>query len=178
VNLEAEYRQRCRAPSDIREHLPVFVRLCEKVGARKVIELGTRSGVSTVGWLYGLRDQGHLWSVDLDAGPPLDWPHWTFVRGDDLDPAVVGQLPSDADIVFVDTSHDYQHTRAELNVYATKVRPGGRLVLHDTELRQPAGVGPQPPYPVKRAVTEFCADEALAVEFLPNSFGLAMIEVN
>jgi hypothetical protein len=30
---------------------------------------------------------------------------------------------------------------------------------------------------VKRAVTEFCAEEGFAVTFLPNNFGLALITV-
>lgn len=178
VTLEDEYRRLCRTPSDIYEHLPVFFHMVGELGATKVIELGTRSGVSTIAWLYGLHDQGELWSVDLDPQPPIgDWPHWTFIQGDDLNPDVVRQLPSDADVVFIDTSHAYAQTLAELNVYSRKVRPGGRIVLHDTELRRPELVGPQPPFPVKKAVTEFCDDEALKVEFLPNCFGLAIITI-
>jgi cephalosporin hydroxylase len=178
VNLEAAYKQACATPSDINEHLPVFFDLCVDLRASKVIELGTRGGVSTVAWLYAMELlDGHVWSVDVDPAPALSHARWTFVQGSDLNPEVFKALPDSADIVFIDTSHSYSQTSAELHLYATKVRSGGRIVLHDTELRRPFGVGVQPAYPVKKAVTEYCAEEGVAVTFLPNNFGLAIVSV-
>ncbi len=173
------YARACQEPSDIYEHLPVFVRLCVELDAKQVIELGTRSGVSTVAWLYGLdMTAGHLWSVDLNEAPDLLAYEWTFMQGNDLDPALVAALPSDADVVFIDTSHHYAQTLAELNVYRWKVRPGGKIVLHDTELAHPEGwTRAQPPYPVKTAVNEFCRDEGLHARFSPQCWGLAIIDI-
>lgn len=178
TSLAERYARACETPSDIYEHLHVFVEMCKKLDARTVIELGTRGGVSTIAWLYGLEQtDGHLWSVDIDPAPELVHERWTFLQGNDLDPNIVKQLPR-ADIVFIDTSHMYQQTLAELNVYTCRVRPGGKIVLHDTELARPEGwTRAQPVYPVKTAVKEFCNDEGFTVRFLPNCFGLAIVDV-
>lgn len=179
MTLAQRYHHACHTPSDIGEHLPTFVDLCRRLNAKKVIELGTRGGVSTIGWLYGLEEtDGHLWSVDIDPPPPFKHDRWTFIQGDDLDPETLAQLPrGTVDIVFIDTSHVYEQTVAELNVYRWRVRRGGRIVLHDTELRHPIDAPIFPPYPVKRAVKEFCDEEKLIWTNHPNSFGLAVIQV-
>jgi predicted O-methyltransferase YrrM len=170
------YLDACHTPSDIFEHLPVFVDLCRELKATKVIELGTRGGVSTIAWLYGLDHQGHLWSVDINPGPLLDYEHWTFLRGHDLDPVVLAELPEKVDAIFIDTSHHYEDTLRELETYLPRVREGGRLVLHDTELEvpedSPAG---DPPYPVKTAVEYFCELHDLEWSNVTNCYGLAQI---
>jgi cephalosporin hydroxylase len=175
--LTSQYVRACATPSDIYEHLPTFVGLVEELEATTVIELGTRGGVSTVAWLYGLeKTDGHLWSVDIDPAPEFEHGRWTFIQGNDLDPQIVGQLPL-ADIVFIDTSHHYEQTVAELNVYRWKVRPGGKIVLHDTELARPEGAPPRPRYPVRTAVEEFCSDEGLAWMNYPNCWGLGIVSI-
>lgn len=161
VNLETEYWRLCATPSDINEHLPTLVEAVHQLNAHHVIELGTRGGVSTVAFLYALtKTGGRLTSVDIDPPPPgLEHDQWTFIQGDDLAPGTVEQL-ADADIVFIDTSHHYEHTRRELNLYKWLVRPGGLLILHDTELAHPMDSPPgDPSYPVKRAVLEFVESE-------------------
>lgn len=120
---------------------------------------------------------GHLWSVDLDPQPALDVDAgWTFIQGDDLDPAVLRQLPPAADIVFIDTSHRYDQTLAELNVYYPRVRAGGKIVLHDTELARPIGSEVGIRFPVKTAVEEFCNEELLTWENYPNCNGLGVVD--
>lgn len=179
MSVVARYQEAVTTPSDIYEHLPKFVALCEFLQAKKVIELGTRGGVSTIAWLFGLEiTDGHLWSVDIDPAPELANERWTFIHGDDLDPKVFNALPDSADVVFIDTSHDYQQTLAELHLYKWKVRPGGRIVLHDTELAHPYGLPIRPRYPVKTAVEEFCSEEDLAWENFPNCFGLGIITMS
>jgi len=173
------YIEACETPSDINEHLPTFVDLCVALNAKTVIELGTRGGVSTIAWLYGLEvTDGHLWSVDIDAKPDLEHERWTFVQGDDLDPATLAQLPKQADIVFIDTSHAYLHTKQELNIYKWRVRPGGRIVLHDTALAQPESwTRDQPKFPVGVAVDEFCREEGFKVRYYQNCFGLGVVTI-
>jgi len=79
--------------------------------------------------------------------------------------------------VFIDTEHSYEQTLAELNVYSWYVRPGGKIVLHDTELLKPFGLRHQPPYPVKKAVEDFCREEVLPWKNYPNNNGLAIIDM-
>ena len=178
TTLEQEYQRLCVTPSDIHEHLPTFVELAGRLQARHVIELGTRTGVSTIAWLWALNaNGGHLTSIDIDKRPDIgEHDHWTFIQGDDLDPAIVSALEP-ADIVFIDTSHLYDQTVKELNVYRWLVKPGGVIVLHDTELPQPEGAPPRPRYPVKTAVTEFC--EANGFDWMnhPNCWGLGIIRL-
>lgn len=176
--LESEYRRLCDLPSDINEHLPTFVTLVEAVDARHVIELGTRSGVSTIGWLYSLADTGgHLTSIDLSPRPDIgDHDNWTFIQGDDLDPTILATLDR-ADIVFIDTSHTYDQTVSELNIYRWLVKPGGLIVLHDTENRTPEDAPPRPLYPVRKAVVEFCEDNGLTWVNMVNCWGLGIIRM-
>lgn len=178
VSLLERYEQVAGTPSDIVDHLPRFVQMVTRLGARVVIELGTRTGVSTIAWLYALEQTGgHLFSVDIDPRPEIgEWPHWTFIQGDDLDPTVLAQLPQ-ADIVFIDTSHLYEHTRNELSVYRWLVRRGGLIVCHDTQLAQPIGAPARPRFPVRTAIKEFCEEEGFRWSEFPDSWGLGVIEL-
>lgn len=174
------YVRSVRNYSDFHEHVSYCAELVVRLDAQKVIELGTRSGVSTAGWLYGLAQTGgHLWSVDLDPAPDLPVSSgWTFIQGNDLDPAVTAQLPDTVDIVFIDTDHRYAQTLAELNVYYPRVRPGGKIVLHDTENARPLDAEVGIRYPVKRAVEEFCNEELLTWTNHPNCWGLGVVAVD
>jgi predicted O-methyltransferase YrrM len=179
MNLAEMYLERCATPSDIHLHLPRFVAMVHEAEAQHVIELGSRSGVSTVAWLYALeKTGGRLTSVDLDCAPEIGtWSHWRHIRGDDLDRLVMCQLPP-ADIVFIDTSHALQQTRDELEAYLPLVRRPGLIVLHDTELPQPMdaplrdGV-----FPVKRAVREFVKRHGFEWDNYPECNGLGIVKV-
>lgn len=179
MTLRDEFLRLCHTPSDIYEHLPTFVDLVVARDVQHVIELGTRTGVSTIAWLEGLRQTGGtLVSVDIDEQPDIgEYDHWSFIQGSDLDPQVLAQLDP-ADIVFVDTSHDYTHTIRELNIYQHFVRRPGLIVCHDTELKHPLGVPAFPAYPVKTAIEEFCAENNYPVTYHTNCWGLGIIEVN
>lgn len=178
MTLADEYARRCAEPSDIYQHLPTFVELVKATNAQHVVELGTRSGVSTIAWLYGLESTGgRLTSVDIDERPPIgEWPNWSFIQGDDLDPEVFGNLP-EADIVFIDTSHLYDQTLKELNLYRWLVKPGGLIVCHDTELPLPEGAPPRPLFPVRTAIEEFCSAQGLTWTNQPNCWGLGIIQI-
>jgi predicted O-methyltransferase YrrM len=176
--LAGQYARAVATPSDINEHLPTMLELVSQLDATKVVELGTRGGVSTLAWLHALDGRGHLWSVDIDPRPDLpEFDHWTFIQGDDCSADVYGALPDQVDIVFIDTSHAYDHTVRELDLYRWIVRPGGVIVLHDTELYQPGEVGPQPPFPVKKAVLEFVTAEGLTWTNYENNNGLGVIQL-
>lgn len=178
MSLATDYHQLCQTPSDIWSHLPRMVALVEELGATSVIELGTRTGVSTIAWLYALeKTGGHLTSIDIDDRPPIGvYDHWTFVQGDDCDPLIVGELDQ-VDIVFIDTSHLYEHTVRELNLYRWLVKPGGVIVCHDTELPIPEGAPPRPLFPVKKAITEFCAANGFDWHNYPECWGLGVIRI-
>lgn len=180
MSLESVFWDLCKTNSDIQHHLPRFAGMVLNLDARHVIELGTRTGISTVAWLYALGiTGGHLTSVDLLERPENipEFPHWDYIQGDDLDPAVISQLSS-AEIVFIDTSHTYDQTAAELRAYRPLVRRGGRIVCHDTQLEHPPGAPLVPAFPVRQAVVEYVEAEGLRWTEYEDSFGLAVIEVD
>lgn len=171
-DLHALYRERCATPSDIYMHLPRLVELVEQTNAAHVIELGVRAGNSTVAFLYGLeRTGGTLTSVDVSEAPDIGtWAHWRFIHGDDLDDRVLEQL-DEADILFIDTTHTYDQTLAELCAYHRLVRKGGLIVLHDTELR----IGQSKP--VTEAIRTFCAAREVTWVNEPINNGLGVIQL-
>lgn len=193
--LADRYVELCRIESDIYEHLPTFVEAVKELKAKKVIELGTRYGVSTIAWLYALAPEmadGHLWAVDcsfpvpapgsdvnlLDPQGPLGVVPWfTFLLGYDTWPETLDALPKeDVDIVFIDTNHVYEETLVELDLYYPRVRKGGRIYLHDTAIETTGNAStPQPPYPVRTAMEEWATEMGLSWDNNPNCFGLGVI---
>lgn len=180
-SLRAQYEAACRTPSDIHQHLPMFVELVDQLDARRVLELGTRTGVSTLAWLYALEGSGSLTSVDLDGRPPIgNYDHWQFIQGDDMDPAIIAKVSNPPpDIVFLDTSHHYQHTRRELATYRWVVRDGGVIICHDTEVARPEGAPlGDPAFPVRRAIEEFCRDNGFTWVNVSGCNGLGIIRIS
>ena len=109
--------------SDIQEYLPDLYNIAGGYQGVRVLELGTRRGNSTLAFLAAAEAAGgHVWSADVanvaaDPEGMLPWarcPLWTFTCGDDMDPAVQARLPAEVDVLFIDTSHEYLHTLAEL----------------------------------------------------------------
>ncbi len=145
-----------------------------------IIELGVRTGVSSAIWLAGIEkaERGRLWSVDIDEPSGsyvhqiIGHPAWTFHRGNDLDLAVLA--PEDADILFVDTSHAYEHTLAELRLFTPKLQSEGVVFLHDSNVED-VGAGDEP-WSVRRAIDTFIAEHPeWTVEHSADRFGLALM---
>lgn len=130
-----------KRPTDIHQHLLTLHDLVTSMKAQVVIELGVNTGESTVALLEAVAATGgKLYSVDIIPRPRteamlksygLTGP-WEFTVANDLD--YVKTWPKDrfADMVFVDTSHEYQQTKAEIELYEPILRPGGIMVFHDT----------------------------------------------
>jgi len=177
--MRGEFDLRCGLASDIVQHLPQL-HAEASTGDAQVIDLGVRSGNSTAAFLAAVEEHGgHVWSVDI-VQPQVPWfghPQWTFTLGDDLE--VVDDLPDGVDVVFIDTSHHYIQTLAELELYVPKVKPGGVVLMHDVELDIPAWrEATDPPFPVRVAVDEFCADHGLEPEFVAGCYGLGIIRIS
>lgn len=150
---------------DMYPHYPTLTRLARECAT--IIEWGVRGGVSSWAFLDGLPEDGRLVSVDIvPCTVPLRVagdPRWTFIVGDDLDPAVRAQLPARADIVFIDTSHTYEQTIAELDI-ALDYTPR-RIVLHDVNQPQ-----------VRAAVDEFCVATGWRITAYEEPYGLTTLE--
>ena len=119
--------------SDIIEHLPVLERFCLNLNAKKVLELGVRDGESTKAFLKALDiTDGKLISVDINnCSGVSNSGRWQFVQTDDTQ----FDFNEVIDILFIDSSHAFQHTLFELNKFGDLVRAGGVILLHDTNMQ-------------------------------------------
>jgi predicted O-methyltransferase YrrM len=179
VNVSPIYDQRCLLDSDIVGHMPRLYAEAA-IGNAQIIELGVRTGNSTSAFLAAVEQHGgHVWSVDI-VQPDVPWhdhPQWTLTIADDRD--VVDVLPDDVDVLFIDTSHFYGHTLSELRHYVPKVRTGGVVLMHDTELtRTRPG---DPIYPVRAAIERFCKrhlkHRRFTLDYVTGSCGLGVIRL-
>lgn len=181
--MQSEYEARCHRGSDIVDHLPYLHARAAQDGLRAV-ELGVRSGESTAAFLAAVEaHDGYLWSVDVDRPDvPADFygSRWTFIQGDDMGPGILEQLPEQFDLLFIDTSHRYQHTLDELWRYGPRVKPGGVILLHDTDLEVAPGsaADEDKEYPVRRAVVDWCKTTGFSPTFREGCNGLGVIEVD
>ena len=179
------YLDRLSRWSDIYEHLPLLHDVAISRPGVRVLELGSRTGNSTLAFLSGaVAARGHVTSVDI---APLNdqmrmWaaiPEWTFIHGDDMDPQVQDRLPAEVDILFIDTSHEYLHTVKELEAYVPRVVPGGMVLLHDTLFlfARPGEKWDGTPPPVGQAVEDYCTATGRKWTHIPEGYGLGIIRV-
>ena len=182
------YADRAARWSDIREYLPFLHETALSCPAPRVLEFGTRKGNSTLAFLAAceIRGAGHVWSVDqtpcdLDPEGMAPWrhcPRWTFTCGDDMDESVQSLLPAQVDVLFIDTSHEYEHTLGECRAFMPRVAPGGVALFHDTNLHSwPGYRWDSKTPPVQAALDDFCAESGLSWENLPGEYGLGVIRL-
>jgi cephalosporin hydroxylase len=136
----------CSRESDISDHLSALFYHALEASPRLIVELGTRGGESTrillaVAEITG----GRMLSLDVDDCSGIKVPHadrWEFIRGDDVAfgrdrfvpwCAARGLAPK-ADVIFIDTSHLYEHTKEELKAWTGHLTDTGTLILHDTNM--------------------------------------------
>ena len=130
--------------TDISSHLPTIFAHCVMKQPKIIIEVGVRSGESTVSFKKAAEYSGaKLIGVDIDIKSAdvyaqlkiknaefrtmndvdfADWWHASEYKG------------SKADIIFIDTSHLYEHTVQELEVFVPLLADDGLLVFHDTNM--------------------------------------------
>ena len=98
---------------------------------RTVLELGVGPGYSTQKILQALGGKG-LWSVDISPCTGIreriseDYPDWVFIQEDDRKLKWTRKV----DLIFIDTSHQYEHTLEELEKYSPYAQHW--IFLHDT----------------------------------------------
>lgn len=128
--------------SDIADHLNTIFALAMSKKPKSILELGTRGGESTkvltlVAELVGAKG----YSVDLNPSPIWlnEKEYWTHFEANDIEFGQTlskfwpnGDLFSGIDLLFLDTSHLYDHTKLELETYWKLINNNGLLILHDT----------------------------------------------
>lgn len=162
----ARYQQHYHTPSDIQHHLGLLFSLARG----NVLELGTRTGVSTCALLAGVeRNGGHVYSIDVEdcSGVASGHTQWTFVQGNSIDPDLTAQRTGNEpfDLILVDTNHTYEQSTAELALWGPHLAPGGTIAMHDPET-----------FPgVRRAAQEFADRHGWPITFVLPCNGMAII---
>lgn len=174
-DLEDVYQSRLVPWSDIQEQMPLLRDAARRYSRPVIGELGSRSGESTSALLSGAAATGgHVWSID--CGPTnTQWATsglWSFLPADDMSANALAWMPAELDVLFIDTSHRYDHTLAELRAYAPRVKPGGVILMHDVELTigqmiqygEPGAADDAdgPEYPVAAALDVYCKETGLS----------------
>lgn len=140
-----EVRARAEMRTDINDHLETL--FVEALAARPevIVELGVRTGESTFVLERVARVCGsHLASVDIqDCSRASDYKSWTFVKSDDVafgrefpTWAAARGMPAKVDVLFIDTSHLYEHTVEEIDVWFPHLSPRAKVFFHDTNQRR------------------------------------------
>lgn len=140
-------------------------------GIRGVVQLGHFMGYSTLLLGFMMRRMGFersVFSIDIDKKASDYTQSWiqkadlgpyvkVFVSDSAAPSAVAGArsyLGSRPSMVFVDSSHGYQHTLRELDVWYPELRPGGLMLLHDAS-QFAAQFDPSHSGGVRRALAEW-----------------------
>jgi len=129
--------------NDIVDHLPTLAFECNAAAPKLIVELGTRGGVSTQTLIAcaGANDAVMV-SIDIDdCSHVANNAKWSFVHSDDLKFAKefpewckARGLEPKIDFLFIDTSHEYAHTVAEIAAWFPFLAKKCRVAFHDTNL--------------------------------------------
>lgn len=130
--------------SDISSHLPALFAHTVMHSPNIFIEVGVRGGESTKAFKYAIQHTNAR-LIGIDINPEyvstyanLNIPHSEFHLMDDVTLPNWWQTSpykdTYADIIFIDTSHYYEHTCAEIKAFTPLLANDGMLMFHDTTL--------------------------------------------
>jgi cephalosporin hydroxylase len=122
--------------TDISDHLDAIYENSIKMNPKLIIELGVRDGESSkvfsrVNDAIGSKVIG----IDIETCDYSNITNGTFIKTDDIE---FGKNYSDSkiDILFIDTSHLYDHTKAEISTFFPLLQDKALVIFHDTNLRE------------------------------------------
>ncbi len=167
TDMFALYQQHYMTQSDIQHHLGLLFSLARG----SVLELGTRTGVSTTALLAGVEKAGgRVVSVDIDdcSAVAKDHPQWSFWQGSSTDANMAQDIATyngPFSLILIDTFHCLEQAAEELSLWGPHVAPGGHICMHDPET-----------FPgVRRAAQEFADRMGWPITFVLPCHGMAVI---
>ena len=126
--LQSIYNEKCSIPSDINEHLPTLKKYADECG--HITEMGVRWVVSTYALLMGKPKK----LISYDINPINSEPIQQLVKDvTDFEFRVANTLEleiEETDLLFIDTLHNYNQLKGELELHANKARK--YIIFHDT----------------------------------------------
>ncbi len=138
-------KQRAMFKTDICDHLEPLFLDCLGLKSHVIVELGSGDGEST----FVLERVAKMWkatlvSVDIEDRREVgSYRRRFFVRMDDI--RFAGEFSSwcdqksikpQIDILFIDTSHLYDHTVQEIKAWFPFLSPRAKVIFHDTNLKE------------------------------------------
>lgn len=150
MNLDRNYvMNQCQKNNDINEYLMSIYNIPVQLNAQTIVELG--AGESTFALTAAAnKTGGQFYSIDIGRGAVerftpdgisilANEPRYYFIEGDTR---VLGKTwDKMADFIFHDTSHVYDQTKIELDLWPKFVRKGGVYMMHDTGHEAGDGMG-------------------------------------
>jgi predicted O-methyltransferase YrrM len=137
--------QAAKNPSDISDHLSRMFSEVVAAKPRLIVELGVRGGQSRAIMERAARiSNSSLVSVDLNdcSAACGTSPLWHFVKSDDIkfaatfrDWCLQRSIEPSIDVLFIDSSHLYEHTVQEINSWFPFLSPRCTVLFHDTNMR-------------------------------------------
>jgi len=131
--------------TDISDHLETIFTECLNIEAKLIVELGVGDGEST----FVFERVAKLWgailvSVDIeDCRDVSNFRDRVFVRQDDISFAAAfdpwcrnRSMDPKIDILFIDTSHFYDHTAAEIRSWFPFLADRAKVLFHDTNMHE------------------------------------------
>ncbi len=140
----AEIKRHAFSRTDISDHLVSLFAETLSLRPELIVELGVRDGQSTFAFERAARLCGAaLVSVDI---LPVEvrslYSKWYFIQEDDLTLAqhfpawcIEHGLHSQIDLLFIDTSHHYEHTCQEIAAWFPLLAPHAKVIFHDSDMR-------------------------------------------
>ena len=140
--------------------------LVVSLNAKNVLEYGTRAGISTGIFLEAVKKtDGHLWTVDIQDIPLVaskeDEEFISVIK----DHSLSYMPPFPMDVIFLDTSHQYEQTLLELERCWQFLKPEGFLICHDYDSH----------FDCKRAITEWAEHHKIGFIADSRMQGIAVI---
>lgn len=116
---------------------------------KKVVELGTGTGVSAAFMMEALPPESTLVTIEireLDFAPDSPWrfdhlkpwekdPRLVRVRGDVLDQEIHGQIDG-VELLYMDTVHSSDQLSREWKIYFPKMAPRGVILMDDIHMNE------------------------------------------
>lgn len=140
-----EIKEHSISRTDISDHLITLFMEAIAVRPELIVELGVRTGESTFVFERVARLCGSkLLSVDIqDCSTVSSYRDWIFEKSDDIDFAkrfqtwcVQHNIKAQIDVLFVDTSHLFEHTVEEIKHWFPFLSDISKVFFHDTNLKR------------------------------------------
>ena len=139
-----EIRRYASKRSDINEHLAMLFAETIRMQPKLIVEIGVRGGESTYAFERAAQlTDATLLSIDIeDCANVSTYSNWHFIQEDDIlfadrFPAWCQEkgLAPHIDVLFIDTSHYYDHTVQEIEKWFPHLADRALVFFHDTNMQ-------------------------------------------